>query len=213
MPCGRRARRASTGCGRPARTRSCAPRARTSGCRRADGQFRGRPPQHRRRPRRHAGPAAHQRRHRRGEIAQAPALRDLIERAEEERRHLPPDRPRFRRAACIRIRTTPRRSRSCSRDAGVPTVVHAFTDGRDTPPRSAGEDIARLVAALAGRRFRSPRSAAATTPWIATSAGSAWPRPTTRSWRPKARASPMPQAAIADAYAHDLSDEFVRAGA
>ncbi len=33
-------------------------------------------------------------------------------------------------------------------DAGVPTVVHAFTDGRDTPPRSAGEDIARLVAAL-----------------------------------------------------------------
>ncbi len=32
--------------------------------------------------------------------------------------------------------------------AGVPTVVHAFTDGRDTPPQSAGEDIARLNAAL-----------------------------------------------------------------
>src|SRR4029450_4355641 len=32
--------------------------------------------------------------------------------------------------------------------AGVATLVHAFTDGRDTPPRSAGEDIARLVAAL-----------------------------------------------------------------
>ena len=32
--------------------------------------------------------------------------------------------------------------------AGVPTVVHAFTDGRDTPPRSAGQDIARLSAAL-----------------------------------------------------------------
>src|SRR3954454_2764695 len=32
--------------------------------------------------------------------------------------------------------------------ANVPTVVHAFTDGRDTPPRSAGEDIARLLAAL-----------------------------------------------------------------
>ena len=32
--------------------------------------------------------------------------------------------------------------------AGVATVVHAFTDGRDTPPRSAGEDIARLDAAL-----------------------------------------------------------------
>ena len=32
--------------------------------------------------------------------------------------------------------------------ASVPAVVHAFTDGRDTPPHSAGDDIARLVAAL-----------------------------------------------------------------
>ena len=32
--------------------------------------------------------------------------------------------------------------------ASVPTLVHAFTDGRDTPPRSAGEDIVRLLAAL-----------------------------------------------------------------
>ena len=33
-------------------------------------------------------------------------------------------------------------------EAGVPTLVHAFTDGRDTPPQSAGEDIKRLLAAL-----------------------------------------------------------------
>ncbi len=32
--------------------------------------------------------------------------------------------------------------------AGVPTAVHAFTDGRDTPPRSGREDLARLQAAL-----------------------------------------------------------------
>src|SRR5256885_7478521 len=32
--------------------------------------------------------------------------------------------------------------------ANIPTVVHAFTDGRDTPPRSAGDDIARLIAAF-----------------------------------------------------------------
>jgi 2,3-bisphosphoglycerate-independent phosphoglycerate mutase len=32
--------------------------------------------------------------------------------------------------------------------AGVKSVVHAFTDGRDTPPRSAGEDLRRLRAAL-----------------------------------------------------------------
>ena len=34
--------------------------------------------------------------------------------------------------------------------AGVKVVVHAFTDGRDTPPQSAGEDIRRLQAALPG---------------------------------------------------------------
>jgi len=32
--------------------------------------------------------------------------------------------------------------------AGVKTVVHAFTDGRDTPPQSAKDDLARLHAAL-----------------------------------------------------------------
>src|ERR1700683_1105140 len=32
--------------------------------------------------------------------------------------------------------------------AGVPTVVHAVTDGRDTPPQSAGEDLERLRTAL-----------------------------------------------------------------
>mgnify|MGYP001545948663 FL=1 len=32
--------------------------------------------------------------------------------------------------------------------AGVPTLVHAFTDGRDTPPQSAGDDLKRLIAAL-----------------------------------------------------------------
>ncbi|HXW40223.1 MAG TPA: 2,3-bisphosphoglycerate-independent phosphoglycerate mutase [Xanthobacteraceae bacterium] len=32
--------------------------------------------------------------------------------------------------------------------AGVPVEVHAFTDGRDTPPQSAAADIKRLVAAL-----------------------------------------------------------------
>ncbi len=32
--------------------------------------------------------------------------------------------------------------------AGVTCAIHAFTDGRDTPPHSAGEDIRRLQAAL-----------------------------------------------------------------
>jgi len=33
-------------------------------------------------------------------------------------------------------------------EAGIPTVVHAFTDGRDTPPQSAIDDLKRLRAAL-----------------------------------------------------------------
>ena len=33
-------------------------------------------------------------------------------------------------------------------DAGVPTVAHAFTDGRDTPPQSAGDDLEAFLAAL-----------------------------------------------------------------
>jgi 2,3-bisphosphoglycerate-independent phosphoglycerate mutase len=33
-------------------------------------------------------------------------------------------------------------------DAGIPAVVHAFTDGRDTPPQSGADDIAHLRAAL-----------------------------------------------------------------
>jgi 2,3-bisphosphoglycerate-independent phosphoglycerate mutase len=33
-------------------------------------------------------------------------------------------------------------------EARVPTLVHAITDGRDTPPQSAGDDIKRLLTAL-----------------------------------------------------------------
>ena len=33
-------------------------------------------------------------------------------------------------------------------NAGIPTVAHAITDGRDTPPQSAGDDLKRFVAAL-----------------------------------------------------------------
>src|SRR5581483_10177056 len=33
-------------------------------------------------------------------------------------------------------------------NAGIPTLVHIWTDGRDTPPQSAREDVARFIAAL-----------------------------------------------------------------
>jgi 2,3-bisphosphoglycerate-independent phosphoglycerate mutase len=92
--------------------------------------------------------------------------------------------------------------------AAVPTVVHAFTDGRDTPPRSAGEDIARLLAAL-------PPSVS-----IATVSGRYYAMDRDQRWDRVAKAYhaiaeaegprfPDAGAVIADAYAHDISDEFV----
>src|SRR5262245_56235905 len=93
-------------------------------------------------------------------------------------------------------------------EANVPTLVHAFTDGRDTPPRSAGEDIARLIAAL-------PPSVA-----IATVSGRYYAMDRDKRWERVSKAyqaiaeAQGPRfakapAVIADAYAHDHSDEFV----
>ena len=70
----------------------------------------------------------------------------------------------------------------------------------------------RYPAAIRRRRFwrlrprcrtarGSPPSAAATTPWTATSAGTGSPRPTRRSRRGRARASPTPPRSMDDAYA------------
>ena len=92
--------------------------------------------------------------------------------------------------------------------AGVPTLVHAFTDGRDTPPRSAAEDLERLGAAL-------PPSVR-----IATVCGRYYAMDRDRRWERVAKAYnaivagegprfPDAGAVIADAYAHDVSDEFV----
>ena len=93
-------------------------------------------------------------------------------------------------------------------DAGVPTLVHAFTDGRDTPPQSAGEDIKRLVAAL-------PKSVA-----IATVCGRYYAMDRDKRWERVAKAYnaiveaegprfPDAPAVVADAYANKKFDEFI----
>jgi 2,3-bisphosphoglycerate-independent phosphoglycerate mutase len=93
-------------------------------------------------------------------------------------------------------------------DAGVPTLVHALTDGRDTPPQSADDDLKRLRAAL-------PPQVA-----IATVSGRYYAMDRDKRWERVAKAyhaiveadGPRfddPQAAIADAYAHKLYDEFI----
>nr|WP_294513698.1 2,3-bisphosphoglycerate-independent phosphoglycerate mutase [uncultured Rhodopila sp.] len=93
-------------------------------------------------------------------------------------------------------------------DAGIKTVVHAFTDGRDTPPQSAGEDLRRLVAAL-------PEGVP-----VGTVIGRYWVMDRDKRWDRVARAYaalvaadgarfPTPAAAIEAAYAEEKYDEFV----
>jgi 2,3-bisphosphoglycerate-independent phosphoglycerate mutase len=92
--------------------------------------------------------------------------------------------------------------------AGVPTVVHAFTDGRDTPPQSAADDLARLADALpAGVR-------------IGTVCGRYYAMDRDKRWDRVAKAYNVlvdgngahfadAVEAVRDAYAHDVFDEFV----
>jgi 2,3-bisphosphoglycerate-independent phosphoglycerate mutase len=142
-----------------------------------------------------------------GEIARAPALRRLIGRMQQSGGtcHLmglvSPGGVHSHQghaAALARILA----------QANVPTLVHAFTDGRDTPPRSAGEDIGRLLAALPP----SVRVATVSGRYYAMDRDKRWER-VAKAYGAIAQAEgphfPDAGAVIADAYAHDVSDEFV----
>jgi 2,3-bisphosphoglycerate-independent phosphoglycerate mutase len=93
-------------------------------------------------------------------------------------------------------------------EASVPTVAHAITDGRDTPPQSAGDDLKRFTAAL-------PPSVP-----VATVLGRYYAMDRDKRWERVAKAYnaiveaegprfPDPQTAIADAYAKKQFDEFI----
>lgn len=92
--------------------------------------------------------------------------------------------------------------------AGIPVAVHAWTDGRDTPPRSAPAYLAGFeralpggaaVATLSGRYFAMDRD-------------SRWER-VEKAWRAMVLAEGPRFAsaaeAIADAHARDVTDEFI----
>ena len=92
--------------------------------------------------------------------------------------------------------------------AGVPTVVHVFTDGRDTPPQSADGYVRRLASML-------PSGAS-----IGTVSGRYYAMDRDNRWDRVSKAYQAivdaegprfadAHAAIADAYAHDVIDEFV----
>ena len=92
--------------------------------------------------------------------------------------------------------------------AGVPVALHVFTDGRDTPPQSAAEHVQRLSSML-------PAGAS-----IATVCGRYYAMDRDRRWERVTKAyrtivdaeGPRfadAQAAIQDAYAHKVTDEFI----
>jgi 2,3-bisphosphoglycerate-independent phosphoglycerate mutase len=91
---------------------------------------------------------------------------------------------------------------------GIATVIHAFTDGRDTPPQSAGDDIARLIAALPA----SVPVASVSGRYYAMDRDNRWDR-VSKAYRAIVEGEgpgfPNAPAVIADAYAHDVTDEFV----
>src|SRR4051812_261109 len=94
--------------------------------------------------------------------------------------------------------------------AGIPVVVHAFTDGRDTPPQSAGDDLVRLQAAL-------PQGATIGTVigrYFAMDRDKRWDR-VSQAYAAmvdgKGVAQPSPEVAIKAAYAEGKFDEFVPA--
>jgi 2,3-bisphosphoglycerate-independent phosphoglycerate mutase len=93
-------------------------------------------------------------------------------------------------------------------EAGVPAAIHALTDGRDTPPQSAAEDLKKLIADL-------PRAVP-----VATVIGRYYAMDRDKRWERVVKAYDAmvaaegphfadAQAAIADAYAHKHYDEFI----
>ncbi|HBK06504.1 MAG TPA: 2,3-bisphosphoglycerate-independent phosphoglycerate mutase [Acetobacteraceae bacterium] len=94
--------------------------------------------------------------------------------------------------------------------AGIKTAVHAITDGRDTPPQSAGEDLKRLQAAL-------PDGAPVATVigrYFAMDRDKRWER-VSQAYNAIAEAdgahAASPEAAIEAAYAAGKFDEFIPA--
>jgi 2,3-bisphosphoglycerate-independent phosphoglycerate mutase len=94
------------------------------------------------------------------------------------------------------------------RAAGVKTVFHAFTDGRDTPPRSAAATLQQLLEAL-------PAGTS-----IATVIGRYYAMDRDKRWDRVAKAYAAlaegegarfndPLNAVLDAYGRDVSDEFI----
>ena len=93
-------------------------------------------------------------------------------------------------------------------DAGVPVLVHVLTDGRDTPPQSAAEDIKRLLAALPP----AVKVASVCGRYFAMDRDKRWDR-VEKAYNAIVAADaprfPDAPAVVADAYANKKFDEFI----
>lgn len=96
-------------------------------------------------------------------------------------------------------------------DAGLCTRVHAFLDGRDTPPRSAPGYLNLFEGALAGTR--NARIATVSGRYYAMDRDKRWDR-VRKAYEAivsaEAARKPTAEAAIAASYAEDVGDEFVQ---
>ncbi|MDA1323925.1 MAG: 2,3-bisphosphoglycerate-independent phosphoglycerate mutase [Proteobacteria bacterium] len=94
--------------------------------------------------------------------------------------------------------------------AGVPVAIHAFLDGRDTPPRSADQFMADFVEGL--KDCASARIATVTGRYYAMDRDNRWDR-VSQAYHAlvaaEGKQASDPRAAIATSYAEDFGDEFV----
>ena len=95
-------------------------------------------------------------------------------------------------------------------DAGVPVVLHAFLDGRDTPPRSAKDFMAEFIEAIDD--LESFRVATVSGRYYAMDRDNRWQR-VEKAFRALVLAegekAEDPVAAIEASYASDITDEFM----
>lgn len=105
---------------------------------------------------------------------------------------------------------------------GVTVYVHAFLDGRDTPPKSAEKYIAQFETAVAAENDRSKEAGGAGQIRIATLCGRYFAMDRDERWdrvqqayelmtEAKGRAAATAQEGLAAAYAASETDEFVKA--
>ena len=95
--------------------------------------------------------------------------------------------------------------------AGVPVAIHAFLDGRDTPPKSALDYLARFEAAMQG--IAGVRVATVTGRYYAMDRDRRWERVEKAFFalsEGKGEKAETPRAAVEAAYARGETDEFVR---